>query len=129
VATLDLSTTGQQRPGEYPESADGSFQSPPRSCNPTSAAGTSRKWRLSRLTAAHGFKADSDKPSIGMFMSSRPSTVVRETHHGAPNAVLDSTKGNRPAEREEQRGAYEVPCPEADLDDEQFPMLMVTTGV
>jgi hypothetical protein len=35
--------------------------------------GISWKWRLSHLAAALGFKADSDKPSIGMFMSSRPS--------------------------------------------------------
>ena len=35
--------------------------------------GTSREWCLSRLAAAHGCKPDSDKPSIGMFMNSRPS--------------------------------------------------------
>jgi hypothetical protein len=31
------------------------------------AIGASRKWRASRLAAAHGTKADSDNPSIGML--------------------------------------------------------------
>jgi hypothetical protein len=40
-----------------------------RSCR--SGCGTSRKWHPSRLAAAHGSIADSDKPSIG-FPSSPP---------------------------------------------------------
>ena len=55
----------------------------------TAASGTSRKWRPLRLAAAHGSKADSDKPSIGMFMSSCPSS--RKSGHPQSAEVFDGS--------------------------------------
>jgi uncharacterized cupredoxin-like copper-binding protein len=40
-----------------------------------SANGTSRKWHPSRLAAAYGFKADSDKPSIDTIIRVDQPTV------------------------------------------------------
>src|SRR5215470_10761329 len=45
-----------------------------------SGYGTSRKWRSSRLAAAHRSKADPDQPSTGSFMSSRPNPQARSNY-------------------------------------------------
>ena len=42
-----------------------------------STHGTSQKWRSLRVAAGHRSKADSDKPSIGTFLSSRPQRWAR----------------------------------------------------
>src|ERR1700752_1252655 len=60
---------------------------------------TSRRDCLSRLAAAHGAKADSDKPSIGMFMSSRPSAGEpwEASSLGEPEVALEDAINSRVA--------------------------------